>query len=161
MSAKTKTREKSATYSIEPAHSGEPAFLSYASLIGLRVPDALSLARKIESGFDFRTFTRLQEAIELTNKQLADLISISSRTLSRRRTERRLRPDESDRLLRLARVFDLTVSLFEGDKQAAQAWLTRPNPALGGKPPLDLSRTEVGAREVENLVFRLEHGVFA
>jgi uncharacterized protein (DUF2384 family) len=39
-------------------------------------------------------------------------------------------------------------------------WLRSPNRALGGESPLALSKTEVGAREVENLIGRLEHGVF-
>lgn len=134
--------------------------ISYAELIGLTTTSELALAAKVESGFDYRAFIRLQQVIKLPARQLADLLSIPDRTLSRRKSEGRLRPDESDRLLRLARVVDLALSLFEGDKKAAQSWLMLSNDALGGKTPIELSKTEVGAREVETLIHRLEHGVF-
>ena len=134
--------------------------ISYAKLIGLDARSERALADKVESGFDFRAFTQLQAAIKLTTKQLANLISITNRTLSRRKSEGRLRPDESERLLRVARIFDLVLNMFGGDRQAARNWLTRPNDALGGRSPLTLSKTEVGAREVESLIHRLEHGVF-
>jgi len=129
-------------------------------LLGLTTTNELTLADKVESGFDFRAFVRFQQVIKLPARQLADLLSIPDRTLSRRKSEGRLHPDESDRLLRLARVVDLALDLFEGDKKAAQSWLMLSNDALGGKTPIELSRTEVGAREVESLIHRLEHGVF-
>jgi putative toxin-antitoxin system antitoxin component (TIGR02293 family) len=50
--------------------------------------------------------------------------------------------------------------LFEGDRDAAADWLTRPQPALGGAVPLELAKTGLGTREVEALIGRLEHGVF-
>ncbi|MBN1429811.1 MAG: DUF2384 domain-containing protein [Anaerolineae bacterium] len=141
------------------ATSGQDA-ISYAKLIGLDARSERALADKVEDGFDYRAFTQLQMAIKLPVKQLADLMSITDRTLSRRKSEGRLRPDESERLLRLARVFDLALGLFGGDKQAARNWLTRPIDALGGRAPIALSKTEVGAREVESLIHRLEHGIF-
>jgi putative toxin-antitoxin system antitoxin component (TIGR02293 family) len=49
--------------------------------------------------------------------------------------------------------------LFEGDANAARQWLTAPQPALGGSTPGDYAATELGAREVENLIGRLEHGI--
>jgi putative toxin-antitoxin system antitoxin component (TIGR02293 family) len=78
--------------------------------------------------------------------------------MARRRREGRLLPAESDRLLRAARVWGLALELFEGDADAARRWLAAPSRALGGKPPLEVARTEIGAREVEQLVGRLEHG---
>jgi putative toxin-antitoxin system antitoxin component (TIGR02293 family) len=59
----------------------------------------------------------------------------------------------------VTRVYRLALDLFESDRNAAVAWLSRPNRALNGKTPLRLATTEVGAREVERLVTRLEHGV--
>jgi putative toxin-antitoxin system antitoxin component (TIGR02293 family) len=59
----------------------------------------------------------------------------------------------------VARVFARALALFDGDADQARAWLSAPQPALGGMPPLVLARTDLGAREVEALVDRLEHGV--
>jgi putative toxin-antitoxin system antitoxin component (TIGR02293 family) len=53
------------------------------------------------------------------------------------------------------------VELFAGDAGAAVKWLTTPKEALYGQEPLQYSRTEPGAREVENLIGRVEYGVFA
>jgi putative toxin-antitoxin system antitoxin component (TIGR02293 family) len=64
-------------------------------------------------------------------------------------------------LLRVSRLLDRAVALFENDEVAARRWLTRPNRGLGGRTPLEFSRTEVGAREVEVLIGRLEYGLVA
>ncbi len=135
--------------------------LSYAHVLGLRVHDRLALADKVEGGFSYESFVRLQKAADLSREQLAALVQITLRTLTRRKAKGKLSQAESERLLRLARVFDLAVGLHEGDKSAARTWLERPSPALDGKIPFELARTEVGAREVESLVARLEHGVFS
>lgn len=63
--------------------------------------------------------------------------------------------------LQISRVFELAVELFEGDATAASQWLTTPNNALAGSTPLAVCETDAGAREVENLIGRLEFGVFA
>jgi putative toxin-antitoxin system antitoxin component (TIGR02293 family) len=81
--------------------------------------------------------------------------------LARRKVSRRLTPDESERLLRISAVFEDAVDLFEGDVAAAVNWLTTPRKALGDRAPLTYARTEPGAREVENLIGRLEHGIFS
>ena len=88
-------------------------------------------------------------------------MNVPRRTMTRRKSEGRFLPEESDRLLRAARLFGKTLELFEGDRDAATEWLTTAQSALGGGVPLDLARSEVGAQEVERLVGRLEHGVFA
>ena len=80
-------------------------------------------------------------------------------TIISKTNEGRLRPDESDRLVRAARVFSLAVGLFDGDLEAARSWLTHPLPALSGSTPWDYAATEIGAREVENLIGRLEYGI--
>ncbi len=59
------------------------------------------------------------------------------------------------------RVFAKALELFEGDRDAASEWMLSPLPALGGETPIDIARTEAGARQVENLVGRIEHGVYS
>lgn len=84
---------------------------------------------------------------------------MAPRTLARRREEARLHPEESDRLIRAARVFSRALDLFGGDLPSARGWFLRPQPALGGATPLDYAASELGSREVENLIGRLEHGI--
>lgn len=92
---------------------------------------------------------------------LADLLFIPPRTLQRRKASGRLEPDESDRLLRLSRVYGKAIELFEGNNRAALEWLQSPLPALDGASPLSMTKTEPGAHEVERLINRLEYGVFS
>ena len=92
---------------------------------------------------------------------IATIIGLPERTLARRRAAGKLAPDESERLLRIATVFEKAVNLFEGDVHAAVAWLRKPRKALAHQTPLAYSRTGIGAREVEDLIGRLEYGVFS
>jgi putative toxin-antitoxin system antitoxin component (TIGR02293 family) len=62
--------------------------------------------------------------------------------------------------VRIIRLFDLARSVF-GTDEATRRWLNAPLRALGGRSPLDFAQTEPGAREVENVIGRLEHGVYS
>ena len=135
--------------------------ISYAKLIGIKAYDRMELSEKVQVGFPVKAFISLTKTMELSNKQLAELVQISSRTLNRRLKEGILKADESERLLRFSRIFTMATNLFEGDSSSAQNWLTNSNRALGGESPLEASKTEEGSREVENLITRLEHGVFS
>ena len=134
---------------------------TYASLLGLRTYDTARLHQRVKEGLSFAALERLRRAMDLPAHTFAAVLHIPLRTLQRRKDEERLRPDESDRLVRLARLFGEALQLFEGDAASARAWLESPLAALGGTTPLDLAQTEPGAGEVETLIGRLEHGVFA
>lgn len=131
-----------------------------ARTLGIEAREAIGLVRQIQAGLPYRRLARFQKATALPWERVARLVAIPPRTLTRRQHEGRLRPDESDRLWRASAIFDMAVDLFEGDAAAARQWLLTPQAGLGGAVPLDLTSTEVGAREVENLIGRLEHGVF-
>lgn len=133
---------------------------SHAILIGVDTPDSLRLLRSVETGLPYNAFERLVANTLLSSDEALTLVGIPKRTLTRRRREGRFRQDESDRLVRAARVFGRALSLFDGNLAGAKDWLSRPQKALGGGVPLDLARTEVGAIEVERVLGRLEHGVF-
>lgn len=131
----------------------------YLVLLGLKEQEPLDLSQKIQIGFHFRVLERFQRNADLPTGELVDLLQIGLRTLRRRKEEGRLQPDESDRLVRAARIFGRAIELFEGDLSGARSWLEASQPALGGATPFQVARTEVGAREVENLIGRLEHGI--
>lgn len=142
-----------------PGSGGAHTPHGYASLLGLRRYDVAGLQERVLRGFRYQTVRRLQDEIDLTLAELGELVQIHPRTLARRRVEGRLQPDESDRVLRAARVLGKAAELFEGDMDAARRWLGAKNRALGGQTPLEYARTGIGAREVERLIGRLEHGV--
>lgn len=144
---------------IEP--EGWRANHPYLLLLGLDPMDTPRLVERVEEGLSFGELERLRQNMGLSMDEMAELVQIRPRTLDRRKKEGRLHPEESDRLLRASRVFGRAIVLFEGDGEGALRWLSSPQRALGRAVPLEMARTEVGAREVEGLIGRLEHGVFS
>jgi len=131
----------------------------FVALVGLRAEDPIGIFKAVQKGLRFSALETFQRGSGLSTADLADAIVITARTLARRKEQGRLEPEESDRLLRVARVFAKALELFEGDAGQARTWLSDPQRALGGERPLVLARTDLGAREVEALADRLEHGV--
>jgi putative toxin-antitoxin system antitoxin component (TIGR02293 family) len=131
------------------------------SSLGLTAASSAELVRQLERGFSFKTLHALESRSGLALSHLAAVIGIPARTLARRKASGKLTPEESERLLRISTIFERAVDLFEGDVAAAVNWLDGPRKALGERTPLAYARTEPGAREVENLIGRLEHGIFS
>src|SRR5712664_631324 len=117
------------------------------------------LIRKIQKGLRFTELETLQNSIDLPFEQLAAKLSISRSTLQRRKAAGRLSPDESDKVMRYSRLLHQATDFF-GDIEKARAWLKHPQYGLGGAVPLDYATTETGAREVENLLGRIEYSVY-
>jgi putative toxin-antitoxin system antitoxin component (TIGR02293 family) len=127
---------------------------------GRALPAAEAVAH-VRAGLPVAELDALRELLGVTVEALAGKVGISIATLSRRRNRREpLDVGQSDRVLRYARLFRQAVTLHDGDEDAARAWLKSPARALGGETPLERAETEVGAREVENLMGRLEHSVY-
>ncbi len=110
----------------------------------------------IREGFPHAVLEGLMRASGLTLKELAGALDLSPRSLQRRRRGRLAR-FESDRLYRMARVLALARESL-GDGARASRWLRRTNRALGGVAPLAAVDTELGARQVENLLGRIAYG---
>jgi putative toxin-antitoxin system antitoxin component (TIGR02293 family) len=159
---------------VPTAHSAAPEIESYLKavrrargpnahvvLLGLRSFDTATLHKKVEQGFAFSALLKILRLMALPMQVLADLLFIPPRTLQRRKATGRLEPDESDRLLRLSRVYGRAIELFEGNNRATLEWLQSPLPVLAGASPLSMTKTEPGAHEVERLINRLEYGVFS
>ena len=60
----------------------------------------------------------------------------------------------------MQRLLEKAVDVF-GDIQSARKWLKEKAYGLGDLSPLEFAKTEIGAREVENLLGRIEHGIFS
>ena len=92
---------------------------------------------------------------------MAAVIGLSPTTLARRRRSGTLTTGESDRLVRVARLLGMTYELMRGDGEVARRWLKEGHELIEGESPLERASTEVGGREVEQLVGRLRHGIFS
>lgn len=133
---------------------------TFGKMLGIKAVNSLQLIEFIQSGLPFRTFEKIRREMNLPMDVLADSLGISSRTLTRRKKDKKLNAFESDRLISISRLVAMSIELFEGDRAQAMQWFNKPNRGLGGISPLKMAATETGAREVENLIGRLEHGVF-
>lgn len=121
---------------------------------------ARALLRGVEAGLPYASLEAVTERFGLSRSEVAAALRLPPRTLARRKRERKLRPDESDRLVRLARVAADAARVL-GDDAKAGSWLRRPNTALGGESPLELLRSDLGARQVEDVLGRIEFGVYS
>jgi len=129
------------------------------------------LKRKVESdseltlltreGLPVGTLTLLAKELSVERKTVARVVGISDRTLSRRiAKDERLSTEESDRTVRLARVFALATDTL-GTSQKASLWLQAPNRVLEGQTPLSLLDTDTGVRSVETILGRIAWGVYS
>lgn len=139
--------------------SGQKQGHYYVALLGLRTYEPLRLYERVRKGLAYSVLLRFQRNTSLSAALLADLAQIPPRTLARRKQKGRLDPEESDRLVRVSRIFGRALELFEGDAHVAREWLSSKQVALGKLVPLELAKTDVGAREVDNLIGRLEYGI--
>jgi len=115
------------------------------------------MSAAIREGFQPAVVDALLDSSGLTLQEVATSLDLSTRSLQRRRHQGRLARYESDRLYRLARLLALA-DYFIGDREKGIAWMKRPNVVLGGIPPLSLLDTELGARQVENVLGRIAYG---
>jgi len=117
------------------------------------------LIQKIQKGLRFSELKTLQDSLNLPFEKLAAKLCISRSTLQRRKAAGRLSPDESDKVIRFSRLLRHATAVF-GDAEKARKWLKHSQVGLGGAVPLDYASTETGAREVENLLGRIEYSVY-
>lgn len=113
----------------------------------------------IRSGLPGQGVERLLQALALSRAEFCAALNIPERTLARRLADGRLTPDESEKVLRLGRVWERANAVLPGE-DAARDWLKTPNGALENAAPLSLLDADIGAEAVLDLLGRIEYGVF-
>ncbi len=127
---------------------------------GFRILAPAKIVEQVQGGLAVQELVALRDSLDLPMEKLASKLGISKATLHRRKAQGRLGPAESDRVVRLARLVGKAAKVL-GGIEAARQWLNSPQFGLGGAVPLDYAETEIGAREVENLLGRIEYGVYS
>jgi putative toxin-antitoxin system antitoxin component (TIGR02293 family) len=122
--------------------------------------NAAQLIKVVQVGLPVQELDDLQATLDVPMEKLVPMLGISKATLHRRKIEGKLDPAESDRVIRFARLMGKAVVVLESEDNARQ-WLSSPQFGLGGAVPLEYAETEVGAREVEDLLGRIEYGVYS
>jgi putative toxin-antitoxin system antitoxin component (TIGR02293 family) len=130
-------------------------------VLGKAIRKSDDLARLVRQGLPASTITVLAQKLHIGNSVLSRKLGIPQRTLTRRLSQRSLlTPAESDRTVRVARVYANAVEMI-GDPERAIEWLRTPNRALGGEKPLDQLDTDVGAQMVDDVLGRIDYGVYS
>ncbi|MFZ9937743.1 MAG: type II toxin-antitoxin system Xre/ParS family antitoxin [Luteolibacter sp.] len=125
----------------------------------LREPEAPYVLDRVREGLPMVEFQTARALLGVSDERLAGLLGMSRATLHRRKKSGHLDRMESDRLVRYVRLFARACEALGGES-GARSWLAAPAVAFHGESPLDFADTEIGAREVEAMLLRLEHGVF-
>jgi putative toxin-antitoxin system antitoxin component (TIGR02293 family) len=128
--------------------------------VGKKSSEPFRMIERVRAGLPYKALESLAGELELSREELSRVFSIPERTLVRRKRSRHLNAEESDRVLRVARVFSRAIGTLER-REAAVRWLKAPNLALGRITPLSLLDTDLGAREVERILGRIDHGVLS
>jgi putative toxin-antitoxin system antitoxin component (TIGR02293 family) len=121
----------------------------------------IEMASLILAGLPAAVLRSVGAFLDLRPAKIGSIVNISEKTLERRlKNHARLKPDESERVARLMRIISLSTAVLESEGSARE-WLKLPLRELDGQTPLQMAGTEPGAREVERVLGRLEHGIFA
>lgn len=116
--------------------------------------------REIERGLPLSTLDEFSAYSGIPVKGLLGVV-IEARTLKHRQQRKEpLSLDESDRLARVAKMYELAVKVY-GDREDGREWLMRPKDRFQEKSPLALLRSEAGERAVEEFLYQIDEGVFA
>ena len=116
------------------------------------------LRQGIKRGLPFQAFQAMTDYYDLPRLVMSRVLRTPERTLVRRKHGARFLADESDRLVRVARIAALAEDVL-GRRDRAGRWLQKENRALGGDSPLEHLDTELGARDVEQVLGRIGHGI--
>jgi putative toxin-antitoxin system antitoxin component (TIGR02293 family) len=130
-----------------------------ADALGEDARPGMDIVRLVRRGLPVSTIQFILDTGRLTLTEL-DRVVLPRKTLTNRRKLGSLTPEQSDRLVRVARLIAVAEETF-GSQEKANIWLRRPTTALGGDRPLDLLDTDEGARQVETLLGRIGHGIAA
>jgi putative toxin-antitoxin system antitoxin component (TIGR02293 family) len=121
--------------------------------------DSSQLITAVREGLPFESFTTLRQTLELSTDELAQLLSVPRRTLTKRQKEKAFTRSESNAISRVTRIYREAVSFFE-DEERALRWLKTPLPALDNHTPLSLLDTDPGAEVVSILLRQLAWGIY-
>jgi putative toxin-antitoxin system antitoxin component (TIGR02293 family) len=131
-----------------------------AAVLGLTgsrpIQGQLDLVQALEEGLPVGAVDRVSRLVAAGDPAFRDRL-VARATLTRRRRQSRLTLEESERVERVARLWTRAMRLFR-DERKARGFLTGRHMLLRGRSPIDLARTEAGARAVEQILGGLEFG---
>lgn len=129
------------------------------SLIGTTLNSDFDLAQTVEQGIPTDSIAYLRD-VGLTFSEVSAVV-ISPRTLKHRKARgERLSHEETERVLRVARILALAEQVFANPEKAL-LWLRMPDDGLKNRTPLSMLTTEAGGRVVESMLWQIDDGIYA
>lgn len=113
----------------------------------------------VREGLSTDVFKTVAANLEISDRQLAGVLKIPDRTLDRRLKHGVLSPEESDRLARVAKILQRAHEVF-GNAEKARGWMKTRLAAFEGETPLQRADTSLGASQVEDVLGRIDYGVY-
>jgi len=155
-------RRKGGQWGVKKAGGGVVGYYVHGATGKITASDFTpsKLIEALRIGLPVQELHDLQASLDVPMEKLFPMLGISKATLHRRKAGGRLDQAESDRVVRFAKLMGKAVEVLESEENARQ-WLTAPQFGLGGAVPLEYAETEAGAREVEDLLGRVEQGVYS
>ncbi len=135
------------------------------ALLGITSPDStldaptdFDLVKLIRNGLTKKALDRIITAYNITALDMANILHVSDRTMRRYETESVLEPEQSERLIELAKLFAHGISVF-GSSERFRRWLNSEIFSLGGQKPIGLLDTSIGISLVDDTLGRIEYGI--
>jgi putative toxin-antitoxin system antitoxin component (TIGR02293 family) len=115
--------------------------------------------REVAQGLPLATLEQFSAYSDIPMQNLLEVV-IPARTLKHRRQRNEpLSIDESDRLARVAKIYELAVKVY-GDRGDGRDWLTSSMRRFDGKTALSMLRTEAGEHAVQEFLVQIDEGIF-
>jgi putative toxin-antitoxin system antitoxin component (TIGR02293 family) len=137
--------------------------LGGSRLFHRRLRDPLDVHEVLSRGLPREALTHLISNVAILHNHtvLKLAIGVSLRTSQRMKAApgRPLSPEQSGRAWKFAEILAKATEVL-GSQEEAEHWLERPAIALDQRRPIDLLATPAGVRLVEDLLGRIEYGVY-
>lgn len=114
----------------------------------------------IRQGVPMQTLLHLIKTTDISASEIASILHTSERTLRRYTNDTLLNPEQSERIIELARLFSRGSEVF-GSLDDFKTWMNSTIVALGNIKPKELLDTSLGIEIIQEELGRIEHGIFA
>ena len=127
-----------------------------------QMSNKLQVSRLIEDGISFQLFEQIQEYSPFTDIQWAEILELSTKSLSRYKTSKdfHFKVLHSEKIVEVLEILIMGHEVF-GTKDKFERWLMSPSFALGGYKPVELIKTSYGQELIMTELTHIDHGIFA
>ena len=134
--------------------------MDYSDILGEEYQDPLDFISITREGVRKSVLMKLKQSMGLNQKEIADLLHVTPRTLQRLGEREKLPSTTSGILLEITKVFKMAVDVL-GSEDKAREWLRTPVLALSEETPINLLDTPTGISWVSTILMHIEHGVYS